>query len=250
VPKKLAALKALQSKGLEWAHYQLVNAIKAKNTEVIDLYIDAGMRLKSRPVIMEQLIESPASWVALVERLGWDSAEALSGTFPVPRHLNTLNEDFKKVENRYAVPHDVAFKNHYLGFQKTYDKWNLDKNTLIKEVQAMCGGNVGCRTKSARGILAEYEKSKPLAPKKDLILWQDANVTLVSAATLLGEASIVDYLNEKGAASRINQIIMSDRMEVIFEVSPERKISYPKGITVKNLKPVERQVGQRTVSRF
>jgi len=248
-PKKVAALKALQSKGLEWAHYQLVNAISDQNAEVIDLYIDAGMVLKSRPVIIEQLIENPENWVALIERLGWGSMEKLSGTFLVPRHINTLNDEFKKIEGRYAVPHDVVFKNHYVEFKKTYDTWNMDKNELIKEVHAMCGGNIGCQTKSARGIMAEYEKTKPLAPVKDLILWQDANVTLISAATLLKQTEIVSYLTGKGVVSRINKLVMSDRMEVIFEVSPEGGVSYPEGITVKQLKPVKRQTGRKTGSR-
>jgi len=248
-PRKLAALKALQSKGLEWAHYQLVNAINDRNEEIIDLYIEGGMVLNSRSTIMESLIENPESWIALVEKLGWGNAEKLSGKFLVPRHLNKLNGEFKKIEDKYAVPHDVVFKNHYVEFKKTYDTWNVDKNALIVKVQAMCGGNVGCQTKSARGIMAEYEKTKPLAPVKDLILWQDANLTLISVASLLKEKKIVDYLTGKGVISRINKMVMSDRIEVVFKVSPEGDVSYPNGITVKELKPVGRQTEQRTGSR-
>ncbi|ORU92284.1 MAG: hypothetical protein A6F70_02485 [Cycloclasticus sp. symbiont of Bathymodiolus heckerae] len=249
-PKKLAALKALQGKGLEWAHYQFVDAIQDQDAEVVGLYVDAGMVLKDRSAIMTRLIEAPESWITLVERLGWDNETRLSGLFPVPRHLDALDDPFNEIKERYIVPHDMAFKNHYLEFKKIHDKWQHEKELELANVEVMCEQNTRCKIKNTPGILVEYEKKKPIAPTKDLILWLHPNITLMSAAILLKRPGVVDYLEQKGVTSRANEMVMSDQVVVIFEVSPTGDISYPEGITVKNLKLEERQTGQQTGSHF
>lgn len=239
-PKKLAALIALQKKGLEWAHYQFVESIQGQDTEVVGLYADAGMVLKNQSVIIERLIEDPDSWIALVERIGWDSTASLSVLFPVPRYLNTLDDTFKKIQKNYVVPHDIAFKDHYLRFKKTHDRWLHEKNLELANVDVMCEGDTRCKIKNVPGIHIEYEKKKPLAPTKDLIVWQDPLLSLMSAAILLKRQDIIKYLRQKDVTSRISKITMSDRIVVTFEVSQDGVISYPAGITVKKLKQVKR----------
>ena len=239
-PKKLAALIALQKKGLEWAHYQFVASIQSQDAEVVGLYADAGMVLKNQSVIIEQLIEHPDNWIALIERIGWDDTERLSVLFPVPRYLSALDDAFKKIQKRYAVPHDIAFKDHYLKFKKTHDQWLHEKNMELANVDAMCEGDTRCKIKNVPGIHIEYEKKKPIAPTKDLIVWQDPMLTLMSAAILLKKQKIIKYLSQKGVTSRISKMTMSDRIVVTFEVSQEGVILYPEGITVKKLKQVKR----------
>jgi len=245
-PKKLAALKALQKKGLEWAHYQFVDSIQTQDLEVVDLYVAAGMVLKNKGSLIEQLVENPDNWVSLVERLGWGNKESLSGLFPVPRHLSAFDIDFEKIEQSYAIPHDIAFKDHYLEFRKIHDKWLNEKSLELANVDTMCDGNTRCKIKNVPGIHVEYEKKKPFTPTKDLIVWQKPQLSLMSAAILLKNEAAVNYLQQKEVVSRVSKMTMSDRMVVVFEVSPEGVISYPEGITVKTLKLVKRQIGPPT----
>ncbi|ORU93703.1 MAG: hypothetical protein A6F72_07425 [Cycloclasticus sp. symbiont of Poecilosclerida sp. N] len=235
-PKKLAALQTLQERGLEWAHYQLIDAIEGQDKELIGLYIDAGMTLRNRSVIIGQMIVSPSNeWIAFIEHLGWDNAQSLSGLFEVPRHLNKLDPHFKKIQLRYAISHDVEFKNHYLEFDKTEAAWFARKNQEIQGVELMCDGDTRCIAVNVYAIQSEYEKSRPVAPTKDHLLWQSPSLSLMTAAILLGNAEIIHYLEQKGVTSRLNKMVMSDRMVVVFEVGADKAISYPKGVTVKNL---------------
>jgi len=243
--KKTAALLTLQKKGLEWAHYQFVDAIQSQDIEVIGLYVDAGMVLKDRSAIVGQMMENPARWVALVERLGWDNQKSLSGLFDVPRHLDDMDSYFKIVELRYAIPHDVTFKDHYLRYKVVEDKWINAKQLEIEGVHKMCDGDTRCNAVNIPVIHIEYEKSKPIAPEKDLILWQEPQLTLMSAAILLDNQPAIDYLEQKNVVDRVNRMVMSDRIIVVFEVAEDKTISYPEGVTVKKLKrvktPAERQ---------
>lgn len=232
-PKQLSALKTIQVKGLEWAHYQLVDAIKDGDQELAGLYIDAGMVLKNKAAIMERLIEAPDRWIALIERIGWNNEADLSGLFYVSHHVTTLDSFFEIVHEDYAEPHDMAFKNHYLKFKIILDKWLHEKNLELANVDVMCEGNRRCKIMNVPGIHIEYEKKKPVAPLKDLIIWQDPNLTLMSVAILLKNQSVIDYLASKGVTSRINNMVMSDRMVVVFEIQPNGDITYPEGITVK-----------------
>lgn len=245
-PKKLKALQSLQSKGYEWAHYQLVDAIQRQNMDVVDLYLEAGMPLRDKGVIIDQMLENPSQWIALVKRLGWDSQEKLSGLFEVPRHLDGLDPYFKKVEVRYAISHDIAFKNHYLKFQVINNAWVAEKSGEIANVNAMCDGDTRCITVNVLAIETEYQKKRPVAPEKDLILWQDPELTLMSAAILLGNQDFITFLEGKGVTERVNNMVMSDRMVVVFEVADDKTISYPEGIQVKALTQVEIPVEPQT----
>jgi hypothetical protein len=239
-PQKLAALHALQKTGLEWAQYQFVDAIRHQNNEIIDLYVNAGMTLRKRSVIVGQMIEHPDQWVALIKRLGWDNKESLSGLFEVPHHLDALNPYFKKVEARYAIPHDFAFKDHYLEFKIIHDKWVDEKNVELKKVDNMCDGDTRCIALNVPVIHIEYEKKKPVAPKKDFILWQEPNLSLMSTAILLGKDEIIRFLESKQVTDRVNKMVMSDRVVVVFDVAKDKVISYPEGVTVKKLTQVKR----------
>ncbi|MEO1889845.1 MAG: hypothetical protein ABGX33_08000 [Cycloclasticus sp.] len=234
-PKQLAALKALQAKGFEWAQYQFVGAIQEQNTEIVGLYVDAGMALKNRSVIIGQMIENPSNWTALIKRLGWDNQQRLSGLFEVPRHLDALDPYFKKTQARYAIPHDVAFKDFYLEFKVIHDKWLDEKNVEIAGVHDMCDGKTRCIAVNVPVIHTEYEKKRPIAPKKDFILWQEPHLSLMSAAIFLGNQDAIRFLNAQGVTSRLNKMVMSDRIVVVFEVAEDTTISYPVGVTVKNL---------------
>jgi hypothetical protein len=245
-PKKLAALQALQKTGLEWAHYQFVEAIQQQDEEVVGLYVDAGMTLRNRGLIIGQMIESPNQWIALIERLGWANTQSLSGFFEVPRHLDALDPHFKEVQVRYAIPHDIAFKNHYLKFKTVHDKWLNEKNMEIAGVGEMCDGNTRCVAVNVPVIHTEYEKKRPVAPKKDFILWQNPSLGLMTAAILLENEEIIRYLEQKSVTSRSNKMVMSDRMVVVFEVSEDKEISYPEGITVKKLTQAKKRVWQPT----
>lgn len=245
-PKKLAALKALQKKGLEWAHYQFVDAIQTQDMEVVDLYVAAGMILKDKGSLIEQLVENPDNWVSLIERLGWGNKESLMGLFPVPRHVSVFDTDFKKIERSYVIPHDIAFKDHYLEFRKVHDQWLHEKNEELANVDVMCDGNTRCKIKNVPGIHVEYEKKKPFTPTKDLIVWQQPALSLMSAAILLKNEAVINYLQQKEVVSRVSKMTMSDRMIVVFEVSPEGVVSYPEGISVKKFKLVKRQIGPPT----
>ncbi|PCI22510.1 MAG: hypothetical protein COB62_01315 [Piscirickettsiaceae bacterium] len=249
-PPKREALIALQKKGLEWAHYQFVDAIKEQNTELVELYIDAGMALRNKGLIIGQMTENPKAWIVLIERLGWGNREKLSGLFPVPRHLTKLDEVFKTIEKHYVVPHDVAFKNLYLEFKKIHDEWMHEKNLELANVDVMCEGNTRCKIKNVPGILTEYEKKRPVAPEKDLILWQHPHLSLMSAAILLGEKEIIDYLAKQNVTSRLNKMEMSDLTMVVFEVDKKGDISYPEGIQLKKFKQVKIQAVPQTEEHF
>ena len=143
-PKQLKALQTLQGKGLEWAQYQLVESIKRADFETAKLYVEAGMALNKRGLVIGQMIESPETWIELSILLGVDSSEGLSGLFPVPRYLTSLDQYFAMVEKKYVAPHTMAFKNQRLEFNKIHDAWLLEKNLELKNVENICDGNTRC----------------------------------------------------------------------------------------------------------
>jgi len=218
---------------MQWAHYQLVDAIKKQDAEVIKLFVEAGMVLSSKDVIIGQMIENPDKWISLMQILQLDTEEGLSGLFQVPRYLTDLDKHFKEVETRYAEPHTIAFKDKRLAYNKIFDKWVEEKNLELANVDKMCDGDNRCMIKNIPSIHVEYDKKKPIAPEKDLILWQKPRLSLMSAAILLDEQDIINYLKQKGVTTTINKMVMSDLATVIFEVKPDKSISYPEGITVK-----------------
>ncbi|PCI67088.1 MAG: hypothetical protein COB26_10365 [Piscirickettsiaceae bacterium] len=245
-PKKLQALQTLQKKGVEWAHYQLVGSIKNHDYAMAKLYIDAGMRLRDKDLVIGQMIENPKHWFELIRLLRVDTKEGLSGLFHVPRYLTAFDERFDLVETRYAIPHTVAFKDHYLLFITLQNKWIQEKNKELASVDEMCEGNTRCVAVNVPAIQIEYDKKKPIAPEKDLILWQNPYLSLMSAAILLGDRDIINYLESKGVTSRLNKVEMSDLAIVVFEVSRQGEISYPEGITVNKPKRGKRRAGPQT----
>ena len=245
-PKRLQAMQALKSKGLEWATYQLHDAIKDNEYDIAKLYIDAGMKLVDKDLIVGQMIENPVGWFELLKILGLDNKKDLSGLFRVPRYLSKLDDYFKLIERRYAVPHTMAFKNHYIEYRKIEQVWIDEKDAEIANVGKMCDGNTRCIAVNVPAIQIEYDKKRPVPPKKDLIIWQKSYLSLMSAAVLLGHQNIIDYLEEKGVTSRLNKIEMSDLAMVVFEVSKDGVISYPEGITVNKPKRGKRRAGPQT----
>ncbi|PHS72792.1 MAG: hypothetical protein COB22_04225 [Cycloclasticus sp.] len=245
-PQRLKALQTLQKKGLEWAHYQLVASVKGHDYEVAKLYIDAGMELRDGGLIIGQMIENPSQWFELVKLLRVDNKDSLSGLFKVPRYLTELDKHFKQVEKRYTVPHTVAFKNTFVAFRKILQKWIDEKNAELANVNEMCEGNTRCIAVNVPAIQIEYDKKKPIAPLKDLIIWQQPSLSLMSTAILLGNQDIVAYLEQKAVTSRLNKMEMSDLAVVVFEVSEDGAISYPKGITVNKPKRGGKRVGPQT----
>lgn len=245
-PEKLKSLQALQKKGVEWAHYQLVDSIKNHDYATAKLYIDAGMELRDKDLIIGQMIENPPHWFELIRLLRIDTKAGLSGLFHVPRYLTVLDTHFELIQRRYAVPHAVAFKDHYLLFTKVQDKWIQEKAKEIAGVDAMCEGNTRCIAVNVPAIQIEYDKKKPIAPEKDLILWQNPYLSLMSAAVLLGNQDIIRYLNSKGVTSLRNKMEMSDLAMVVFDVSLQGEISYPEGITVNKPKRGKRRAGPQT----
>jgi hypothetical protein len=245
-PKKLAALQALQARDLEWAHYQFVDAIQEQNADIVNLYVDAGMELKNKSTIIGQMIENPTNWIALIKRLGWDNQQRLSGLFEMPLYLDVLDPYFKKTEARYAIPHDIAFKDFYLEFKVIHDKWLNEKNLEIAGVHDMCERDTRCIAVNVPVIHTEYEKRRPVAPIKDLILWQGPKLSLMSTAILLDEQDIILFLSTKGITSRLNKMVMSDHMIVLFEVAEDKAISYPEGVTVKKLTQAKRRTSPQT----
>jgi hypothetical protein len=245
-PKKLQAMQSLKSKGLEWATYQLHDAIKDNEYDIAKLYIDAGMKLVDKGLIVGQMIENPGGWFELLKILGVDNKQDLSGLFHVPRYLSALDEYFKLVERRYEAPHTMAFKNHYIEYRKIEQLWIDEKDAEIAKVDEMCDGNTRCIAVNVPAIQIEYDKKRPVPPKKDLIIWQKPYVSLMSAALLLGHQDIIDYLEQKGVTSRLNKIEMSDLGMVVFEVSKKGVISYPEGITVNKPKRGKRRAGPQT----
>ncbi|ORU90649.1 MAG: hypothetical protein A6F71_06730 [Cycloclasticus sp. symbiont of Poecilosclerida sp. M] len=233
--KKLSALTTLKAKGVEWAHYRLVEAIVAHDYPVIKLFLDSGMVLRSKGLIAEELIINPENWVALIEQLGMANKKDLSALFPVPKHLTALDATFKAIEMEYAKPHAKLFAEKYQKFRPIHEKWFNEMQAEMERMRTMCDGGTRCLALNLPIVRIEAEKSRPVAPVKDFIEWLHPHMGLLSIVTLLNNEETKRYLLKTGVTERLNKLEMSDHGMVTFRINSKGSVSYPEGIRVRKL---------------
>jgi len=222
--KQKLAITSLQSEGVEWAHFKLVEAIKNNNVERVRAFINAGMELNSNSILLEVALSPSANKKAMLALLIKHYKLDLSALYRLPNYVTTFDKQFGSISAVYIEEKKEEYRVAMMAYKRSFVKWEQQLEAQKKRMLSGCT-NDACRSGRINDASLLFADSKPVEPKLDYISKERVHVSLFTIFAWQKDQPLILFMQQQGAELIPNKVFLTDAKLIYFTVDANGVIS-------------------------
>jgi len=215
--KQKSALTFLQSKGVEWAHFRFVEAIKNDDVASVTAFIDAGMPLNSNSILLEIALGPSANKKAMLSLLNKHYHIDLNALYRLPNYVSVFDQQLTAISAPYKQQKEEEYRTAMIKYKKNFFEWKRGLEKQENQLLSQCD-NDACRGGRINDARLMFADSKPLEPTLDYISRERVNVSLLTIFAWQKDEPLITFMLEQGAELIPNKVFLTDAKLLYFMV--------------------------------
>ncbi|PCI22511.1 MAG: hypothetical protein COB62_01320 [Piscirickettsiaceae bacterium] len=218
--KQKQAITLLQSKGVEWAHFRFIEAIKNDDTALVMAFIDAGMPLNSNSILLEIALGSSKNKKAMLVLLNRHYQLDFNALYRLPGYVSVFDRQLANISTAYIQQQKIKFRELMITYKKSHGAWEEKLANKKQQMLSVCK-NDACRGGRINDVRRMFEASKPIEPVANYITKERAYVSLFTIAAWQKDSSLIKFIQQQGGELIANKLFLTDAKLIYFTIDKE-----------------------------
>ena len=211
------ALTALQKKGIEWAPFRFIEAIKNDDVELVQLFINAGMPLNSNTILLEIALSASSSKKTMLALLVKHYHVDLNALYRLPNYVTQFDAELATIYSPYINERKEAFRLAMMVYKKEFVIWEQALDVKKQKMLKACT-NDACRNGRINDVRRLYAESQPKKPELGYISKSRVFVSLLTIFRWQGDMELISYVEQDNAERIPNKMFLTDSKLIYFVV--------------------------------
>lgn len=217
--KQKTAITALQEKGIEWAHFRFIEAIKVNDLDLVTAFIDAGMPLNSNTILLEIALSTSAEadkklMLALLQQHYQLDLNAL---YRLPNYVSAFDKQLAAIFAPYAQLKKEQYRLATMAYKKAFVEWEKKLEEKKQQVLKVCT-NDACRSGRINDVRRMFADFQPQEPQLNYISIERVNVSLHTLFAWQKDLSLMSFIIAQERELIPNKLFLTDGKLIYFTV--------------------------------
>jgi RNase P protein component len=215
--KQLEAITLLKAKGIEWAHFRFIEALKNGDAIVAQAFAHAGMPLNSDTILLEIALSKVTDKKDMLALLREAYQVDFNALYKLPNYVSDFDDELASIAAPYIQQKEKAYRLAMAEYKKSFFRWEQELEAKKLQMLAVCTNDV-CRNGQKKDVRHLFAESEPKEPTMDYIVKERVNVSLLTLFAWQKDHDLQHYISEKGAELIVNKLFLTDGKLLYFTV--------------------------------
>lgn len=216
--KQKQAIETLKSKGVEWAHFRFIEAIKSDDMVMVNAFIDAGMLLNSNRVLLEVALGSSANKKEMLSLLKESYQVSFNDLYHLPNYVSEFDEQLGAISAPYRHEKEEEHRLAMNAYKVAMLKWATSLEAQKKKMLSACT-NDACRSGRINDVRRMYRETKPKEPTLNYLTNERVYLSLLTMFTWKKDLDLIAFMQQEGAELIPNKLFLTDAKLIYFTVN-------------------------------